>query len=388
MAWTHPTRTQLRQQAASDMQQALPPGADPLLRFSNLGITGTANADFAFGVYGYIDYVALQCTPFTATDEYLVGWAALKNVIQEQPGYATGSVSLTTTGVSDIPIGTSVVRGDQFSYVTTADQPAGTAGTVTIPIKASETGSLGNAQAGTLLTLGAAINGVASNGSAAGAITGGVDLEDQDALRGRMLSAYAAPAQGGAPADYINWALDVPGVTRAWVNPNGAGPGTVVVYPMLDVAEAAFGGFPQGTNGAAALESRWSTAAGDQLTIANSIFPLRPVTALVLVYAPTQYVVNFTLTGLTGASTATKAAIAAAITATFLRLGSVGGALQLTQNAAGVYSLSQGGTVDLSYVNSAIAAVTGTTPYVMTSPTTNIVCPAGALPVLGTITYA
>ena len=39
-----------------------------------------------------------------------------------------------------------------------------------------------------------------------------------------MLFKYAQPPQGGAASDYIEWTLEVPGCTRAWIEPQGQGP--------------------------------------------------------------------------------------------------------------------------------------------------------------------
>lgn len=380
MPYEHPTRAQLRAQIAADLQAALPPGADPLLRFSNLGILGNAEADLAFGVYGYLDFIALQAIPFTATGEYLAAWAALKGVTRLAATPATFTATLTGVVGSDIPLGTPLVRGDGFAYATTIDMAVGSGGTATVPIAASTTGSLGNASVGTLLTLGSSVTGLQSSASIAAIVAAGTDNETDAAFRTRMLQVYSAPPQGGSYADYLEWALTVPGVTRAWVLPNGAGSGTVVIYTMFDVSESAFQGFPQGTGGTAALETRGTVATGDLLAVANLIYPLQPVTALIWSEAPVANPVNITLSGLSGASAATKAAITAAVQAVMLREGNVGGAIGVGQTQAT-------GALDLSYINSAIAAVTGTTPFVMTSPTVNIVSPTGQLPVLGTITY-
>ena len=46
-------------------------------------------------------------------------------------------------------------------------------------------------------------------------------------------------------------------------------------------ARPCHGGFPQGTNGVAALETRDTAATGDQLAVANYLYPLRPVTPIV-----------------------------------------------------------------------------------------------------------
>lgn len=92
---------------------------------------------------------------------------------------------------------------------------------------------------------------------------------------------------------------------------------------MWDVSNSAFGGFPQGSNGVATAELRDSAAQGDQLTVADAIFPLRPVTALVYSVAPIEQPVPFVLANLGFVPSATLlAAIQAALKAMFLRIGS------------------------------------------------------------------
>ena len=114
--------------------------------------------------------------------------------------------------------------------------------------------------------------------------------------------------------------------------------------------------------------------------MANAIYPLQPVTALVYAVAPLANAVAMTIAGISGASPATKTAIAAAIDAVYLQ-----------------YS-APGGIVDLSYIESAIAAVAGTAGFVITvvscshgtvSPGSdgNVTANAGYLNVRGTLTY-
>ena len=85
-----------------------------------------------------------------------------------------------------------------------------------------------NARSGISLGLVNTISGV-NSGVASCDLTGAADIESTDALRTRMLYTYANPPAGGSASDYVEWALQVPGVTRAWCLPNGAGSGTVVV---------------------------------------------------------------------------------------------------------------------------------------------------------------
>jgi uncharacterized phage protein gp47/JayE len=373
MPYARRTLAQLRADVASDIAAALP-GSDSLLRFSNLGIMGDCQAGFANQHYGYLDWISLQAVPFTSTDEYLEAWGAMKGVYRKDATAASGTVVFQGTYNATTPItlpqGTGLVRGDGEAYTVTQDAHQATDGTVTVSALDNATGAQGNCVAGVGFALAIPVNGLMANGSASTAFTGGADVEDNDTYRQRILDAYQQPPAGGNENDYENWALAVPGVTRAWCTPNGMGTGTVVVYVMLDEANASNGGFPQGSNGCATNETRGITATGDQLTVANAIYPVQPVTALVYACAPGQQLVNFTITGLKNASSTTLAAVDAAIDDVFFREG------------------QPGGTIDLSEINSAIAAVSGTAGFVITVPTANIVCGTGALPVTGTITYA
>lgn len=374
MPFSRPTLSDLQSQVAQDIGAALP-GADALLRFSNIGITGQAQANLAQLHYGYLDWIAKQAVPYTATDEFLEAWAGLKGVTRKPTAAASGTVTFSGAVGAQIPAGALLVRGDGITFTVTALATVGAGGTAiaaatAVPDPAGLVGAIGNTATGVVMTLGQAIAGIQSNGSVTTAFTGGADLESNASLRTRMLAAYQTPAQGGALGDYIGWALAVPGVTRAWCLPNGFGAGTVVVYTMLDQAEAASGGFPQGSNGVATGEPRATAATGDQLTVANAIFVPQPVTALVYSVAPVAAPINFTIQGLTGASAATKTLIAAAISGVFYLVG--------TPNV---------GTVALSLIESAIAAISGTTGFVITVPTGNITTTQGNLPVLGSVTY-
>lgn len=379
MPFARPTLTELRAQVASNIESRIP-GIDALLRFSNLRILGEVLAGLAYGLFGYLDWIARQAVPFTATDEYLEGWAALKTVTRKPAIAATGTIALPALDGTVVPIGTPLARSDGAIYTTSAEAIAAS-GTVSLSFVAEVPGSTGNAEAGTLLSLSIGISGVTGSGRTLAAITGGADIEDDDALRSRMLAAYAEPPQGGSITDYEQWALAVPGVTRAWIKPQSMGPGTIVVFFMMDIANAVFGGFPQGTNGVAADEPRDTAASGDQLSVADALYLKQSATALVYAVAPIENSIDLTIAGLTSPSTALQDAIDAAI------------AQALRDNAV------PGGKTNLSDIVEAIGAVANTEGFVVTAISAaagiivdgtvgNIQSDPGALPVLGAVTYA
>lgn len=377
MPFARPSLDELRQQAAADLAAALP-GADPLLPVSNLGVIADVQAEGFSAEYGYLDYIAKQAVPFTAVDEAFLGWAALKKQTQKPPTKAAGTG--TWSGTIGIPLldGTPVSRGDGQAYVTVGDAAVGIGGTVTANLLAVEPGAAGTLVTGSALLLGVAIAGITASGTAT-AGTPGVDLEDFETFRTRVLAVYANPPQGGASSDYIEWAEQVAGVTRAWCVPHGHGAGTVVVYAMMDVAEIANGGFPQGVGGCAAAENRDTPATLDLLTIADWIYPLQPVTALVYVFAPQANTVAFTIS-LPGASADLKVQVEAAIDSAFLAFGVPGGAVMLSDVLGAILALS--GTRGLvvtaeSCSHGSIAPGVG-----------NIISNAGYLPVRGAVTWS
>ncbi|KVZ18645.1 phage baseplate protein [Burkholderia stagnalis] len=387
MPFARPTLTELRSQVASDIASAVK-GSDPLLRYSNLKITGDAQAGLAHLHYGYLDWISKQSVPWTSSGEFLAAWGALKGVYQKDATSASGTITFPGTAGTVINSGVSIVRGDGVAYTTTASATVGSNGSLTVAAQTVSAGADGNCDAGVQMTLGTAIPGIQSTGSAATAFTGGADQETEDSFYARVMAAYQASPQGGAKSDYPTWAKAVSGVTRAWCMPYGFGAGTIVVYAMLDQANASNQGFPQGSNGISSSDvlpngnPRGTVAMGDQLAIANAIYPLQPVTALVYVCAPLPNSLAFTISGLTNASTTTRSAVQAAISEVLTSYGD-----------------PRGGTIDLSYIESAIAAVPNTAGFVITnvvgtqggSQTTypgNITSQVGYLPVLGSVTFS
>lgn len=379
MPYQRPTLSQLRANVAAAINAELP-GADSLLRFANLKVLAAVQAALSHEHYGYLDWIAKQTNPFTATGEYLEAWGALKDIYRKGAIQAAGSVTFPCAASTDtIPVGASVTRSDGVGYIVTAAQapvasPGGSTQPYQITITAQamqdptgQTGAFGDCDAGTQFTLGQTIPGVTSSG-VSGAITGGADLEAQEDYRTRVLQVYQNTPQGGAQGDYVTWALEVAGVTRAWCQPLYQGAGTVGVYFMMDAVESAHQGVPQGTNGGASAETRTAAATGDQLAVANYIYPLRPVTALVYALAPTLLPVNLTISGVSVANQpAVQTALASAITG---------------------LATAAGGRIELAALWVAARIADPSDDILITAPAGDVVSAAGQLPVLGAITWS
>ena len=374
MPYPRQTLTALRASAMQDITASDLPNADGFLRRAVLRVIAWVLAGFAYLHDGHLDWISLQSTPFTATGEYMEGWAALAPtpVLREAPTFATGPATWGGVPTSPLPAGTVCNRNDGTQYATVAYATVGGGGTVAVTIIALVAGANGNLDSGTPLAFAGVVGGIGSDGAATGPITGGTDLELDGPFQTRMLQSYGAPPHGGNQADYVTWTMQVPGVTRAWCNPNGSGGGTVSVFFMMDAAEVVHGGFPQGSNGVATLETRDIAATGDQLAVANYLYPLRPVTVIVYAVAPLPSVQAVTIAGLTGISTAQQALVSAALATLFLQKDSP---LATT-------------SIEQSDYDGAVTAIGGLPSFAVTVPASwPITSAVGYIFTLGTVTY-
>lgn len=146
---------------------------------------------------------------------------------------ATGQVTFTGTPSTVIPAGTQIsTSGSEAApaviFTTKTEATISAEGTVTVDIEAVEAGADGNVAAGAITLLAQPISGVTGVSNAA-ATTGGLDEEDDATLLSRYLQKVRSPSAGGNKADYVNWAMEVPGVGGVSVVPVRDGPGTVSI---------------------------------------------------------------------------------------------------------------------------------------------------------------
>jgi uncharacterized phage protein gp47/JayE len=367
LPFARPTLTALRNTAVQDITTSGIPGLSGLLRNAVLRVLAWCMAALAYSVYGYADWIARMGVPFTATDEFLYAWAALIGDYPKPATAATGTATFTgdpSLGAT-LPNNTPLSRQDGTPYVTTAAGSIDASGSVTVPIAATVTGEYTNDDGTSPISIAAPVAGINSGGTM-GLTEGGADAETQDQLRTRTLLKYRAPPQGGDSNDYVEWALEVPGVTRAWCHGNAMGVGTVSVFPMFDQQRAANGGFPVGTDGVSPLEPRIaeSVASGDQQLVADHIYPLQPVTAMVYVVAPVAWAVDVTVVALSPSTPDVTAAISDML----------------------LVEASPGCTLYPSQFYEAILAIPGIDHLDLTEPSAPITAPGGYLPVMGTLT--
>lgn len=243
MPFARPELIELRRRNKQDIMGRLK-GTDALLRWNNLSIVGEVQAGMAHLLYGRLEWSFRQMFPDTAEGEFLERWASIWNVPRREAKKASGRASWPADPSTAIPTRAIVSRGDGVRYIV---QTGGSVidGEITVTLDAELFGARGNADPGVQLTLQTTINNVSPLGRALPpGLAGGYDGEEDDQLLVRLLARIRQPPRGGARHDYVFWAMEVPGVTRAWCYPLEDGPGTAATRFMMDDVRLDNNGIP------------------------------------------------------------------------------------------------------------------------------------------------
>jgi len=351
MSITRPTLPELIARVETDLSGRLLDGETPLSR-SVVSVLARVEGGLTDGMYGYLAW--LQDQPFVdkAEAEYLERHSRIWGVLRKAAVKAAGSVSLPGTDGAILPAGTELQRVDGALYTTDAEATVA-AGVAIVAVTAAETGTAGNTPAGVTLSLTSPVTAMESTATiGAAGLAGGLDEETDTALRARVLTRIQKSPQGGCLSDYRVWALEVPGVTRAWTYSSHMGVGTVGVAIVAD--DAAAGPIPTA-----------ELVASAQAHIDGK----RPATAEVFVFAPAAMVVNVTLS-VAPDTAAVRKAVKAELGDLFAR------------------ESVPGGTILLSHMREAVSVATGETDNAITIPAADVVASGTAFPVLGAVAFA
>lgn len=226
MPFARPTLTEIIERIEGDMLSRIT-GPSSILRRSMLKILARVYGGAIHLVYGFLNFLKDQLFVTSADDEYLEQQAAEYGIRRKDADKATGEASISGTNGYTVPARTELQSPDGQIYKVDEEVTI-SGGVADISLTAQVGGSDGNQDAGTVLTFVSPIAGINTSATVdSNGITGGVDVEDSDALRVRTLARKRQPPHGGASFDYENWALEYPGVTRAWAFSNYYGRGTV-----------------------------------------------------------------------------------------------------------------------------------------------------------------
>jgi len=231
MPFSIPGLVALIKRVRGDLVPATSSGA---LRRTDAEVLSRVHSGVAAGLYQHQDYIAAQSLPDRCDEEMLLRYAQWRlGRGYRAATYATGFMECEGQAGAPIDAGTLFQAPDRSQVVVAADTVVN--GVTVVPIRAASAGVVGNLDGGTKLTAVSPVLGVNDEAVVTSAgMTGGVDQETLEQLRAAVLRTYRIVPQGGSADDYETWALEYPGVTRAWTRRNWVGPGTVAVFIMCD----------------------------------------------------------------------------------------------------------------------------------------------------------
>lgn len=230
MSFSKPSLETIYQRIKADMEARLNTDRN-ITRFSFLGITVYVFAGAIYLLYGFLIFISDQLFISTATYKYLDRLGREYGLPRKAATFATGQVTFTGVETTVILADTLLQSQDGVEFATISEVTI-TGGSALADIQAETgwAGSIGNVE-DTTLQLVSPITGVDSEATVTTPLSGGVDEETDDELRARLLQRTQTPPSSGTINDYIRWALEVPGVGRAWAlsAEDYLGPGTVGV---------------------------------------------------------------------------------------------------------------------------------------------------------------
>jgi uncharacterized phage protein gp47/JayE len=346
MAFDRPSLRELISQMQADAEREA--GATQL-RQSNLRVLPKVFAFAVHGLYAYIDWVVRQLFPDTAEKSFLERQASIQGIYRREATAATGTLTVTRTAGATIPVGTVFVAADGETRFLTTEEPEVDANEV--PVQCMTIGTGGNREAGETYALVSPLSGVATEATGS-EMAGGTEAETDDSLRERLIYRLQNPPRGGTATDYVAWAMEVPGVTRAWCFPKELGIGTVTVRFATD-----------------GLTENGIPTEGMVSIVSDYIAENAPVTAATTVVAPVAKTVNFQIKDLYPDTPSVRAQIEAELKSLFIREAEPGKALLI------------------SHVRQAISSAAGEEDFELVSPTEDIGADVDELLVVGTVTY-
>lgn len=334
MARSVPALADITQQQLRDIRNQLP-DAD-VSGDSDYAIRANAVSGVAQGLYNDQSWILRQIFPDTADHDWLVMHARLRGLSPKPASAASGQVTLTGSAGLKVASGLQFrPRGSNVLYQTTAEATLSDKGSVTLSASAMTPGVVGNLSDNTAATLLNASQGIDSAVTVK-TMRGGTDAESDTSLLSRLLELMRRPPAGGNKYDYRRWAMEVSGVSEAYVYPLRRGYGTV------DVVITASGGLPSDETLKAV-----QTHIDDQ----------RPVTAKdTLVMAP--------------ASVSTDISVKVSLDALSLDVART----QITQVLTEYFSrLAPGEIAVRTQIGALISDITGVVDYELIAPTGNII---------------
>ena len=202
----------------------------PKLKHSSKSIFAKAISACSHLLHAYAEEKSKNLHPLRATGEVLNEWASIfLEKGRKEPSKAKGVIQVRSTSELTLPKGT-VFRFGDIEFLTDKDELI--QAEQEIPVTARVAQQIQLIPKGMVLITDT-IPGLETSAKVV-SMGRGSNQESDESLKERVLERVRNPPQGGSPQDYIVWAKEVPGVTRAWVAPRFHGLGNVALAFVCD----------------------------------------------------------------------------------------------------------------------------------------------------------
>lgn len=331
------------------------PGADGEIWPNNFRIIGKVLAMAAHEGDLRSEFLFRQIFTSTAEGDYLDLHAFEVGLVRKAASPAAGTLIFAATPGVSFAAGIRFVRQDGAFFVST-DGATASGNSVEIPVAAEEPGLAGNTPAGASFSTAAPVPDLDPSGVAGpNGLGNGADGERDEPLRARILFRKRKRPRGGAVADYVEWATEVPGIAAAYAKGWSPGAGSVSVWPLL--AGSGTGAIP-------------TTA--DLEAVAAYIEARRPGAATVYVQQAAPRRIDVQIGALVPDTLAVRAEIEAEVRDMF--------------DARAVVALpDEATTFSQSWIEEAVSSALGEESHVLIAPPADITLAPGEWPVLGSI---
>lgn len=365
MAFTRPSLTTIIERIKGDFKSGL--SLQAILQKSFLSVFAKAFGGASHTLHGHIEFgIEEKFFPDTGDEETVIRWGTLYDLPRNDATFAQLTIEFTGTTGNTLTLPTTLVRSDGVLYDLDSETVVPASGTVQATVTCQQAGDIGNMDPADELSLQSAVTGVESTAEVINTVVEGEDQESLEDYRTRVLQRLRNPPSGGTVNDYIGYVLQTPGITRAWVIPNGLGAGTVVTYGVEDNEDPIIP----------------DSAKIDEMQ--ETVDALKPVTADHTAAAPVATPLNPTIQ-LKPNTTVVQNAVIAELEDLLAREAQVAGASDPEQVGLGV---TFDGSIKLSQINEAISIAAGEEDHVLDSPTADVVPATGGLATLGTVTFS
>jgi uncharacterized phage protein gp47/JayE len=347
MTFPLPTLPELIERVGGDLAS----NADGVLRRSDQRALVRVHSGASHEMHGYLGWTARQILPDECDEEMLLRHARLRLAVpRKDAAAASGFVSASGAEGKIIDAGALLQADDQRRYVV-VETVTIRAGTAKVQVRAVDAGVAGNIGAGVRLRFISPVVGVSDTVMVLDpGISGGTDQESVERLRQRVIRSYRLVPDGGNGDDYVTWALEVPGVTRAWCRPHYMGLGTVGVFFMRD-------------DDLDPIPDEQACA-----TVKAYIERQRPVTAELYVLAPKPHGIDFDIR-LSPDDEATRTAVVENLSDLLEREGALGV------------------TVLESHLRQAISGARGERDHKLLQPVADVALQPNEIPVMGAVKW-